>query len=194
MLLGSYAPIPTWVWVSKPPLLFPCPSSLGISLCLHCAECLSWEAFQLYFHPRCFLRHFVLYFSLHFHSHVFIFSPTSSALSCPPPPTEQPASPSPPSLLSWRGHTQGSNESTRRCLQETRFHRPSWITVTMEISATVVTHAYMHRCDALDSSDNKCNHSETSLLWAVCCCSAPREQLPATHRCLQGPRRLQWTA
>lgn len=41
--------------------------------------------------------------------------------------------------LSWKGHTLGCNESTHQCLQEASFHRPSWITVTMEISATTVT-------------------------------------------------------
>lgn len=41
------------------------------------------------------------------------------------------------SSLSWRGHTQGSNETTQQRLQEACFHRPSWIAVTMEISTTV---------------------------------------------------------
>lgn len=44
------------------------------------------------------------------------------------------------SSLSWRGHTQGSNESTQGYLQEAGFQRPSCITVTMEIGATVMTH------------------------------------------------------
>lgn len=45
---------------------------------------------------------------------------------------------------SWIGHIQGSNESTQRCLQEARFQRPSWITVTMEISTTMVSQRHTH--------------------------------------------------
>lgn len=90
-------------------------------------ECLSGRLFS----PRCSTFHCTL-------SHTFIFSPTSTS--------------HPPTPHSWRGHTQSTNESTQHRLQEARFHRPSWIPVTMEISTTAVT----HRCGPLDFLVTKC--------------------------------------
>lgn len=73
-----------------------------------------------------------------------------------------------PPSHSWIGHIQGSNESTQRCLQEACFQRPSWITVTMEISTTMVSQRDTHRCGALDSSATKCIHSKRISLCTVC--------------------------
>lgn len=95
---------------------------------------------------------------------------------------------------SWIGHTQGSNESTQRCLQEARFHRPSWITVTMEISTSVVTHTYTEmRCSWLLR-----NHMYSFLkifTLMVCHRTAPRGQLgPPKNKCLGGNNCKQYTS
>lgn len=119
-------------------------SSLSINLCsavissvrLNCrVECLSWEALQRFFQPLSITPAFFIPSCSTFHC---IFTPIHAsfllqALHCC---ASVPLSPS----HSWIGHTQGSNESTQWCLQDARFHRPSWIPVTMEISTTVVTH------------------------------------------------------
>lgn len=129
------------------------------------------------------------FFSLHFTP---TFSCWTQIFSATPSTTLSPRPALPPlSPLSWRGHTQGGNESAQGCLQEAGFQRPSCITVTMEISATVMTHT--HSANMADSwllrQQNQWSRKNLYLRWLV------TKQLcgvRADPRCLQGHRTSIW--